>query len=143
MFKELLGVVVLNGPMMIEVVSNEIVVTVYQHKTMIPYLPVDMPKTFDEIMGHSKKGLNMAIISDIYDVYKKTITVTNFSPSTVKEILAKLLAGSIQYMAAISVEEGLPILLVNSYKEKDRYLLSTIGLVDDARIIFAEIYENK
>ena len=34
-------------------------------------------------------------------------------------------------------------MIQNSYNEKNKYLYSTIGLVDDVRIIFAEIKEVK
>lgn len=143
MNEKLLDVMVLNGPILIHVVNDDIIITSHQKEVHLSYQNEGLLPNINNAINHNDKGISFEITSDIYDILEEPIVLDNFSPETIKVLLTKLLGGSIQYIAKIIKEEGLPVLLVNTYNKDDNYLLSTIGLVDDTRIIFAHINKVK
>lgn len=129
----------LNGPMMIKVEDDMISINAYQHETKIPFIPKDLPIPIEEVLGHRKGEITYELTSDIYDCLNFNFKEKSLEKENMLDIFHHLLNASIHFIAKISKEENLPVLIQNSFDEKKMYFLSTIGLLDDARIIFAEI----
>lgn len=143
MKNKLRDVTVCNGPMTIYVDDNEVVVTSYQKEVRFPYSPKQEPSTIEEIAVHRKDRLEYLLTSDIYDAFEISYPLDRFDEETVKELLIELLEGSIQFLARISKEEDLAILIQTSYHQSQHKLISTIGLIGDARILFVELKEKE
>lgn len=131
--------VVLNGPMMIKVDDDYVSINVYQHESKVPYQPKENPDPIEEVLGHRKGNLSFELTSDIFDCLNFNFKEKNLDKDTMLEMFNQMLESSLPFIAKISKEENLPVLIQNSFDEKKMYFLSTIGLLDDARIIFAEI----
>lgn len=129
----------LNGPMLIKVEDDMISINAYQHETRIPFIPKDQPNAIEEVLEHRKGEITYELTSDIYDCLNFNFKEKSLEKENMLEIFHQLLDASIHFIAKISKEENLPVLIQNSFDEKKMYFLSTIGLLDDARIIFAEI----
>ena len=129
----------LNGPMLIKVEDDMISINAYQHETRIPFIPKDQPNAIEEVLEHRKGEITYELTSDIYDCLNFNFKEKSLEKENVLDIFHQLLDASIHFIAKISKEENLPVLIQNSFDEKKMYFLSTIGLLDDARIIFAEI----
>ena len=129
----------LNGPMLIKVENDMISINAYQHETRIPFVPKDQPDAIEGVLGHRKGEITYEMTSDIYDCLNFNFKDKSLEKENMLDIFHHLLSGSINFIANISKEENLPVLIQNSFDEKKMYFLSTIGLLDDARIIFAEI----
>lgn len=142
MNEELRSIVVANGMMMIHVENQEIIITAYKSEIKIPLEKVDQPPSWIKVISDTNNSHQWSLTSDIFDLFNETISIDDLNMESVKDILAHLLTLSIQYIGKIIVEEGVAVLIVNSYNDETKYLLSTIGLLEDARIIFAEIKEK-
>ena len=129
----------LNGPMLIKVEDDVISINAYQHETRIPFIPKDQPNAIEEVLEHRKGEITYEVTSDIYDCLNFNFKEKNLEKENMLDIFHHLLDASIHFIAKISKEENLPVLIQNSFDEKKMYFLSTIGLLDDTRIIFAEI----
>ncbi|MBU1142085.1 MAG: hypothetical protein KKH92_00405 [Firmicutes bacterium] len=136
---KLIESIVLNGPMMIRMEGNHIIINAYQHETRIEYSPKDQPDPIEGITGHRKGSQAFSITSDIYDCLNLNFKEKNLDSNTMRDIFTALFESSIQFIAKVSSEENTSVLIQNSFDERNMYFLSTIGLLDDARIIFAEI----
>lgn len=130
---------VLNGPMMIRVEDDHVSINVYQHETKLPYQPKENPDPIEGVVGHRKGSLSFELTSDIFDCLNLNFKENRLDKDTMIEIFNQMMNTSLPFIAKISKEENLPVLIQNSFDEKKMYFLSTIGLLDDARIIFAEI----
>ena len=129
----------LNGPMLIKVEDDMISINAYQHETRIPFIPKDQPNAIEEVLEHRKGEITYELTSDIYDCLNFNFKEKSLEKENMLDIFHQLLDASIHFIAKISKEENLPVLIQNSFDEKKMYFISTIGLLDDARIIFAEI----
>ncbi len=132
-------IIVLNGPMMVRVEGDHIQISAYQHEARLPFLPKDTPDSIMGVVGHRKGGSSYILTSDVFDCFNLKFKEKRLDKDSMHDIIYHLLESSIQFIAKISKEENLPVLIQNSYDEKSTYFLSTIGLLDDTRIIFAEI----
>lgn len=142
MNEELRSIVVTNGMMMIHVENQEIIITAYKSEIKIPLEKVDQPPSWINVISDTNSPHQWSLTSDIFDLFNETISIDDLNMESVKDILGHMLTLSIQYIGKIIVEEGVAALIVNSYNNETKYLLSTIGLLEDARIIFAEIKEK-
>ena len=134
--------VVANGMMMIHVENQDIIITAYKNELRIPLEIVEVPPEWKRLET-DKEGLSKwALTSDIFDIFEEELSMGDLNSETTKDVLAHMLSLSIQYIAKIIIEEGVAVLIVNSYNDEIKYLLSTIGLLEDVRIIFAEIKEK-
>ncbi len=142
MIEKMKSIAVANGMMMIHVENQEIIITAYKNELKIPLETVELPPEWKDFEA-GKEGINQWILtSDIFDIFEKEVSIENLNAETAKDVLAHMLELSIQYIAKIIIEEGVAVLIVNSYNDETKYLLSTIGLLEDIRIIFAEIKEK-
>lgn len=128
--------------MMIRVENQEIIVTAYQNELKIPLKFVESPPEWEDFKDNHERIKGWILTSDMFDVFEKEISIDNLNVEIAKNILVHMLELSVQYIAKIIIEEGVAVLIVNSYNEESKYLLSTIGLLEDVRIIFAEIKEK-
>lgn len=129
----------LNGPMLIKVENDMIIINAYQRETRIPFVPQEQPNAIEKVLGHRKGEITYEITSDIYDCLNFNFKEKSLEKENMLDIFHQLLDASIHFIARISNEENLPVIIQNSFDEKKMYFLSTIGLLDDIRIIFAEI----
>jgi hypothetical protein len=132
-------VLILNGPMLIRVVGHEITLNVHQSEVKIPYQPINIPNDIKKALVHRKGNMLLEVTSDIFDVEAFRFKDHDFDRDTIKALFKALLLASIQFIAKVSVDEDNAILIQNTYIENQQYFLSTIGVLDDALIIFAEI----
>lgn len=143
MIDKLRSIVVANGMMMIHVEREEIIITAYQNEIRIPLEKVETPPEWNGGEVQSKGECQWLITSDIFDVFEEELSLDALNEEEVKDVLTDLLSKSLQYIAKIIIEEGVAVLMVNSFNRDTRYLLSTIGLLEDIRIIFAEIKQKE
>lgn len=141
MNKNIKDVLVLNGPILIRVVDDKVIISAYQSEVKMPYNPIDTPPDISGVLVHRKGNVSLEVTSDVFDVLELPFDTNDFEDVTLKEIFKDLVLASIQFIAKVSVEEDRAVLIQNSYNTKSKYFLSTIGLIDDTRIIFAEIKE--
>lgn len=139
MDNNLKSVIVLNGPMMVKVDGDLITINAYQNEVKIPYNPKDNPDSIKRVVDHRKEGLPYEITSDLFDCVNLNFKEKNLERDVMLDIFHQLLEASVQFIAKISKEENIPVLIQNSYIENSSYFFSTIGLIDDTRITFAEI----
>ena len=142
MNEKMKAIVSANGLMMIHVENQEIIIKVYQDELRIPLESVELPPEWEDQKVNKEDIHRWILTSDIFDIFEEEISIEDLNIETVKEVLAHMLELSIQYIAKISIEEEVAVLIVNSYNEDKKHLLSTIGLLEDVRIIFAEIKEK-
>jgi hypothetical protein len=135
---KLKSIVTANGILLIRVENKEIIITSDQNEINLPLVIEDQPPKWEALNLFTKKS-KWVITSDIYDVFEEDISIDDLDSSVVVVVLAKMLEKSIHYIAKIILEEGVAVLIVNSYNEHNKHLLSTIGLLEDTRIIFTEI----
>ncbi|MCF7930466.1 MAG: hypothetical protein K9L02_03030 [Acholeplasmataceae bacterium] len=136
-------VVVLNGPMLIRVDGDKVILNAYQREWEAPFLPLDQPVAIEEVLVHRKGSKKYHITSDIFDVIDYAFQDKELDSLNAKKLLVALVESSMQFIAKITVEENLPALLQASYFEKEGRLYVTIGLIDDTRIIFCDIRKVK
>lgn len=142
MIERLRSIVVANGMMMIHVENQEIIITAYKNELRLPLEKVVQPPEWKDFTSGKDAIQQWTLTSDIFDVFEESISIDELNTESVIDVLAQLLDSSIQYIGKIIIEEGVAVLIVNSYNDKTKYLLSTIGLLEDVRIIFAEIKEK-
>lgn len=80
--------------------------------------------------------------SDIFDVLDESIQGYGFDEDTIRQVFKDLLLSSIQFIAKVAKEEDNAVLIQNTYQPTNKYFLSTIGVLEDAMIIFAEIKQK-
>jgi len=135
-FKEM---VQLNGPMLIQFKDGKIHIEGYKKEMSIEYHPIDAPKPIDEVGVHIKSKKRYLVTSDIFDMIDQELYLENFNEEAVKEYVSKLFKASLQFIGKIIESEGEGVLIQSTYSEEKEYLLITIGLLSDARIMFCEI----
>jgi hypothetical protein len=138
MIHKLKSIVTANGILLIRVENKEIIITSDQNEIKLPLVIEDQPPEWDTL-NLSHKNSKWIITSDMYDVFEEGVSIQELDSSVVVDVLIRMLEKSIQYIAKIILEEGVAVLIVNSYNDKNKHLLSTIGLLEDIRIIFAVI----
>ncbi len=141
MSKDINDVLVLNGPILIRVVDDEVIISAYQSEAKIPYQPIDTPPDILGVLVHRNGPEALEVTSDIFDVLDLPFNDTELDAVSLQDLLSTLVLASIQFIAKISKEEDNAVLIQNSYNAGNKYFLSTIGLVGDTRIIFVEIKE--
>ena len=142
MIDTLRDIVVANGMMMIHVEKGEIIITAYQKELKLPLVDDVQPPEWKDLEMKKEGTQQWVLTSDMFDVFEEGLSIDTFSAEVAVELLSKMFEKSIQYIAKIIIEEGVAVLIVNSYNDETKYLLSTIGLLEDARIVFAEIKEK-
>jgi hypothetical protein len=130
---------ILNGPMMIYVKDQQIHIQVYQNEYTLPITPRDTPHDIRGVVVHRKGPYPYNITSDIFDVNNLDYEDTIFDEATIHTLFVSLLEASIQFIATISQNEDTAVLIQNTFSQEKKYFYSTIGLLDDTRIIFADI----
>jgi hypothetical protein len=130
---------ILNGPMMIYVKDNQIYIQVYQKEYTLTMTRSNTPNDIRGVVVHRKGPYPYIITSDIFDVNKLQYEDNIFNEETIYTLFVSLLEASIQFIATISQNEDTAVLVQNTFSEEKKYFLSTIGLIDDIRIIFADI----
>jgi hypothetical protein len=130
---------ILNGPMMIYVKDQLIHIQVYQKVYTLPITPSDTPNDIRGVVVHRKGPHPYIITSDIFDVNKLDYEDNIFNEATIHTLFVSLLEASIQFIGNISQNENTAVLIQNTFSQEKKYFLSTIGLIEDARIIFADI----
>jgi len=136
------NVLVLNGPILVRVIDNEIELTAYRQEAKMKYHPIDTPPDIKGILVHRKGRNTIEVTSDIYDVMDVSIEGYDFDETTIRQAFKDLLLSSIQFIAKVAKEEDNAILIQNTYQPINKYFLSTIGVLEDAMIIFAEIKQK-
>ena len=87
MNEKLLDVMVLNGPILIHVVNDDIIITSHQKEVHLSYQNEGLLPNINNAINHNDKGIIFEITSDIYDILEEPIVLDNFSPETVKILL--------------------------------------------------------
>lgn len=131
--------ITLNGPMLIYVKSSTIYIHAYQKEYQIPFTPSDTPPDIKGVAVHRKEPYHYTITSDMFDVIDYPYHETELNEETIHHTFASLLEASIQFIATISHNEDTAVLVQNTFAEDKGFFMSTIGLVDDTRILFAHI----
>jgi hypothetical protein len=130
---------VLNGPMLIYVKESTIYIHAYEKEFQIPFNPSDTPPDIKGVAVHIKDPYQYTLTSDIFDTINYPYHDTVLTEANIHDTFVALLEASIQFIATISHNEDTAVLVQNTFSEDKGYFMSTIGLVDDTRILFAHI----
>jgi hypothetical protein len=136
---EIKDTVVLNGPILVHVVDNTIKVHSSNTLSYSTTLIEEEVYPIERIIQKQHKGIQVKISSDVLDVSGYTGTLEVLNQEVYEDIFHKLMLGTIQFIGKISKEYDTPILIQNTFFEKTKRFLSTIGLLDDIRIIYIDI----
>lgn len=130
---------VLNGPMLIYVKESTIYIHTYEKEFQIPFNSSDTPPDIKGVAVHRKEPYHYTLTSDIFDTINCPYYDTVLNEVSIHDTFVSLLEASIQFIATISHNEDTAVLVQNTFAEDKGYFMSTIGLVDDTRILFAHI----
>ncbi len=133
----------LNGPMLIQLKDGKIHIEAYKKEMSIEYNPVDAPNPIKGWVVHRNNEKLYLLTSDIFDVIDQELYLENFKEESIKEYISKLLEASLQFIGKIIETEDKGVLIQSTYNEEKEYVLITIGLLNDARIIFCEIKKEE
>jgi hypothetical protein len=136
---EIKETIVLNGPMLVYVEENLIKIQSSNTKAFTIELKEEEVHSIENIIEQNQNGEEVKITSDVLDVLGYMGRYPNIDEQTVKEIFHRLLVGSIQFIGKVSKEYNSPVIIQNTYFEKTKRFMSTIGLFDDIRIVYIDI----
>jgi hypothetical protein len=136
---EIKETIVLNGPMLVYVEENLIKIQSSNTKAFTIELKEEEVHSIENIIEQNQNGEEIKITSDVLDVLGYKGRYPNIDEQTVKEIFHRLLVGSIQFIGKVSKEYNSPVIIQNTYFEKTKRFMSTIGLFDDIRIVYIDI----
>ena len=133
----------LNGPMLVQIKDGKIHIEAYKKEMSIEFNPVDAPQLIDGMVEHRNNGKLYLLTSDVFDVIDQNLYLENFNEDSIKEYVSKLLKASLHFIGKVIESEGEGVLIQSTYSEEKEYIIITIGLLNDARIIFCEIKKGE
>lgn len=136
---EIKDTIVLNGPILVHVEDNTIKVHSSNTLSYSTALIEEEVYPIERIIQKHHDGIQVKISSDVLDVMGYTSTLEALNQEVYEDIFHKLMIGTIQFIGKVSKEYDSPVIIQNTYFEKTNRFMSTIGLVDDIRIIYIDI----
>lgn len=136
---EIKDTIVLNGPILVHVEDNTIKVHSSNTLSYSTALIEEEVYPIERIIQKHHDGIQVKISSDVLDVMGYTSTLETLNQEVYEDIFHKLMIGTIQFIGKVSKEYDSPVIIQNTYFEKTNRFMSTIGLVDDIRIIYIDI----
>lgn len=136
---EIKDTIVLNGPILVHVEDNTIKVHSSNTLSYSTALIEEEVYPIERIIQKHHDGIQVKVSSDVLDVIGYTSTLEALNTEVYEDIFHKLMIGTIQFIGKVSKEYDSPVIIQNTYFEKTKRFMSTIGLFDDIRIIYIDI----
>lgn len=138
---ELKKIIELNGINLLTTEKNKYRYETYKGSYMDHYVNTEKTTDINFIKPLYNASTKVLINSDVFDLFDEKIGLNGFEYKDILECYYHFIVNSIDFIASISNENDEGVLIQNTFNKEKGLFLSTIGLLNDSRIIFLEIRE--
>jgi len=132
-------VVELNGMNLLTIENGKYKYKTYKGSYVDDFERMKKPKEHKFLKSLKKDNIKVIINSDVFDLFNEKQKINSFRYKDILECYYSFLINSVDFIASIAEENDEGVLIQNTYSEEKGLFMSTIGLLNDTRIIFIEI----
>lgn len=129
----------LNGTTLLEVRDNQIIATSTNGATSKLFIDDRSTKSAEEVLRANKGDIEVFIDSDVFNLNQSEYSLKSFGNKYIQKLYHEILDTAFYDQSELIEKFQTPLLYQSTFNDKSGFLFTTVGFVDDMRVILLNI----